>query len=307
MKRKNMILLLLCFCFLFPASVIHGAEIVGQAVYSDITAYINGLPIPSYNIDGYTAIVAEDLEQYGFRVYYYDEWRRLEIECSTMDDTEITADYQPEKNNKPGSFAANVYATDITTSVNGVDVPSYNIGGKTLIFMDSLASYGDVVWFPEERKICFTYVPSWEITIPDDYDSDTSESISDFTLELTKNADGSFNITGKNRPYLTFITFEWSKSSGLSFQFSLYMNVNNQTAELHRLLNSILNRDREGNDIKAETNTANEHMKIWINEEPVAIKFVQGFGGNGHSDFRFYLDKEIRSIEEIQSIQIECK
>ena len=40
---------------------------------------------------------------------------------------------------------------------------AYNIGGKTMIFIDDLYEYGNVIWNEYERKIGFYYVPIWSI------------------------------------------------------------------------------------------------------------------------------------------------
>ncbi len=306
MKKRSIFLLLFCFCIILFNFTVYAAKITGKAVNTDIVAYVNGLPIKSYNIDGKTAIIAEDLKQYGFRVNYFDEYRLLQIEYVEGDNTEITASYTPEQNRKPiGSFLANIYETDIIVKINNTEVPSYNIGGQTLIFIDSLEIYGDVVWDSEERKVYFTYVPNWTLKVPEDNESDTSANISEFTLELIRDETGEFIITGKNRQYITYVSLSGGKGDTV-FQFSLYQNVNLQTEELSRLLNQMLNTDK-GEWITNDMDFANEHMKIVINGDPVSIIKIDGGGGNGHSDYRFTLNKEFRTVEEIQSIQIECK
>ena len=42
--------------------------ISGKVLKSDIRAYINGAPVMTYNIDGYTGVIAEELRNYGFDV-----------------------------------------------------------------------------------------------------------------------------------------------------------------------------------------------------------------------------------------------
>lgn len=121
-------MLFLCFCFLFPNLTAYAATITGQAVTTDIVAYINDLPIPFYNVNGKTAIVAEDLAQYGSSVNYSNSQRLLEVYYLEPNDKKITANYTPPKNTKPiGSFVSHVYATNIVTEVDGEIVPSYNI------------------------------------------------------------------------------------------------------------------------------------------------------------------------------------
>ena len=212
----------------------------------------------------------------------------LRIDCLEDDSIEITADYVPERNTKPiDAFLANIYETDIVTQLDGKIVPLYNMGGETLILIDSFDTYGDVVWYPEERKIYFTYVPYWKLELPNDYKSDTSSNISDFTLELTRAETGEFVIGGENAQYITFVFFSVGKGN-MNFQFSLYQNVNLQTEGLSKLLGKMLNNDR-GEWITDNVEFANEHMKIVINREQIPIISVTGGGGNAHSNYLFYV------------------
>ena len=79
--KKNLI----CICLLLMISMVvispvaAQGEIVGSYVNTDIVAYINGYPINSYNINGWTGIVAEDLSNYGFNVYWQPEERTLSV------------------------------------------------------------------------------------------------------------------------------------------------------------------------------------------------------------------------------------
>ena len=51
----------------------------------------------------------------------------------------------------PGTEIGKVYATDIVTYLDGMPMPSYNIGGKTAILVRDLAPYGfEVEWDPEQ-------------------------------------------------------------------------------------------------------------------------------------------------------------
>ncbi|NDO45335.1 hypothetical protein [Clostridium sp. MD294] len=245
--KKLVSCIVLVFCIMMSDSIVFAktGDIVGKAVNTDIVAYINGLPIRSYNINGYTGIVAEDLEKYGFDVWYSDSERTLRIEYDIASPNEITADYIPSKNTKAiGSFAANIYETDIITRLiygadrdeksyntgsrvilevlsltdeESIDVNAYNIGGQTIILMDDLEYYGDVTWYPEERKICFDYVSpptstSWSLKVKENYDEDISKDISDFVIEFKKNENDGFDITEKNIQYFTGFTVTWSQS-----------------------------------------------------------------------------------------------
>ena len=51
----------------------------------------------------------------------------------------------------PGTEIGKVYATDIVTYLDGMPMPSYNIGGKTAILVRDLAPYGfEVEWDSEK-------------------------------------------------------------------------------------------------------------------------------------------------------------
>ena len=50
-------------------------DVVDHVLHTDIVTYINGLPIRSYNIKGYTAVIVEELKDYGFYVVWYEPKR----------------------------------------------------------------------------------------------------------------------------------------------------------------------------------------------------------------------------------------
>lgn len=85
--------MLLILSLLCLSGTIASAEHSKYTLHTDILAYINGAPIRSFNINGFTGIVAEDLLQYGFGVYYDDVARILEI---IMLNNKITSNYVPE-------------------------------------------------------------------------------------------------------------------------------------------------------------------------------------------------------------------
>ncbi len=292
--KKLISCIVFAFCIMMSSSVVFAktGDIVGKAVNTDIIAYINGLPIPSYNINGYTGIVVEDLKKYGFDVWYSDSERVLRVEYDIASPNEVTSDYVPQKNTKAiGSFAANIYETDIIARIfygadrdeksydagnrvilevlsqtddESIDVNIYNIGGKSIILMDDLEYYGDVTWYPEERKICLDYVlpptrTSWNLKLKRKEDRDVSKDISDFAVEFKRTGNNKFDTTENNMQYLTDFTVKWNKDndSKLMFGFQLEMNVMFQTEELHSMLNKMLNQDREGNKVQEGTDFVN--------------------------------------------------
>ncbi|UQZ85261.1 hypothetical protein SK3146_04550 [Paenibacillus konkukensis] len=130
---------------------------IGTVLTTDIKADIHGEVIPSMNIDGYTAIAAEDLRRYGFDVAWIPKYRRVEIT------------YTPGKPISPledslrdavsiGEKIGDVLSTDIRVYYFGQPIPSYNIEGRTAISLNDLSSFGQVEWKEQDRKL--SYIPS---------------------------------------------------------------------------------------------------------------------------------------------------
>ena len=149
-----------------PSSAAGTGRAVDWALYTDITAQINGHPLRSYNVNGSTAVVAEDLRGYGFQVLWDAEDRTLSVERAA-DSTGCPAlpaswpDYTPPALTQPvGTRAQPILSTDIDTYVAGQYVRSCNIGGETLICFSDLAPYG-AVSFDEDSRTA-------ELTLGDD-------------------------------------------------------------------------------------------------------------------------------------------
>lgn len=145
----------------------------GDLLETDISTYINGCQINSYNVNGYTAIIAEDLTKYGFSVAWNNVARTLTITRS--ENNEFSGELLFGKENiNVGKKTGTAYHTDIRTFVNGVTVLSYNIGGKTAIFTDALKLFGDVRFDSNSRSVFCTIEgltykkPMVTITDPDD-------------------------------------------------------------------------------------------------------------------------------------------
>jgi len=302
--RKKLFSLLLILSLICLSGNVANAEHAKYTLNTDIVAYIDGAPIRSFNIDGFTGIVAEDLIWYGFGVYYDDDSRTLEI---IRLNNKITSNYVPEISSVPvGSKDKRIYDTDIKTYVEGVCVPSFNIGGETIIFIDDLACYGEIVWNPNERKICYNYMESWMLDLYEtNYESDLTKEINSFTLNWQKSSDGCLS-DGENLDYLDYIRLYYDWQNGISFGFSLYQRTLFQTADLGDFLYQMVTTGCDGEVLCENADKANEHIKIYINdEEQKIVKASQG-KGNGHRDYRFYLDAKIAK-EDIKKLSVVCK
>ena len=157
---KSIISLILCLSMLLALGVYASAakigDVVGNTVYTDIVAKINGYDIESFNINGTTAIVVEDLRNYGCTVQWDETNRSLSVTRANV--SWVTSYYEATSINKSmlGKKAYNVLYTDIRTYINGVYVPSYNIGGRTIIDIEYLNNgIGTTYWDAQNRIIHF--------------------------------------------------------------------------------------------------------------------------------------------------------
>ena len=302
MKKILSVLLSFLTCFVVTNCV--SADFSKYTLHTDIVAYINGAAVRSFNIDGFTGVVAEDLIQYGFGVYYDDSVRTLEI---IRLNNKITSTYVPEAPTAPvGSKNREIYDTDIKTYVNGNLVQSFNIGGETIIFIDELLCYGKVVWHPEERKICYNYVDSWWINLHEtSRESDLSQPVNSFELNWQKTPEG-YVSEGENLDYLDYLRLNYNWQEGVNFGFSLYQRVLFQTEELSNMLRETVTVRYDGELLGENADKANEHIKIYINDEQQKITKVSQGKGNGHIDYYFHLDTDIAK-EDITKVTVICK
>ena len=79
------------------------------------------------------------------------------------------------------------------------------------------------------------------------------------------------------------------------------------TATLHELKNTVgKGHGQSGGKSVPVADKANEHIKIYINDEEQKIVKVSQGKGNGHRDYRFYLDAKIAK-EDIKKLSVVCK
>ncbi len=305
--KKAVFMLTFLFLMFFNAMVSDAAEVL----YSDIKAYVDGVPIRSYNIDGYTGIVAEDLRDYGFCVDWLEQERELYV--YKEDNKEITAAYAFENTPyKSGTHAAYVYETDIKTYVAGDEIKAYNIGGYTVILIDELSVYGDVLWDENKREISFSYRKPWSVTLHTPKEgfnhqnngSYFSDTIKSFSGEFVKNNDNIFIKSGENLEHISWIVLSYDKRfGGLRIGFSMIAHHLLADYELSSLCSDMVTINYDGTRLKENAYLANEHVKIYINGDLVKIKDVKMGKGNNHQDYDFILDADINE-QDILNISI---
>jgi len=161
------------------------------------------------------------------------------------------------------------------------------------------------VWHPEERKICYDYVESWMIDLHEtNRESDLQHQIDSFALNWQKTPEG-WTSEGENLDYLDYIRIYYDWHEGISFGFSLYQRTLFQTEGLKNILHQTVTERYDGEEIRENADKANEYIKIYINDQEQRIVKVSQGKGNGHIDYRFYLDADI-DRDDIMKLSVVC-
>ena len=157
---KKLLSLVVVLIVLVPALSCNAAngDIAGSIYYTDIKTTMYSAPINALNIGGRTVIDAEALNwHYGFDVYWLADERKLDITDKGGIFVSLQAaagETLEEMKGKPGDVAGKFYYTDIKAYLNGREIESYNIGGRTFIVAENMRDYGyDVVWNEEHRTL----------------------------------------------------------------------------------------------------------------------------------------------------------
>ena len=133
-----MILVMLISAYVMPSNAKTG-DVIGEVVYTDISAYINHYPISAYAYDGGMVVVAEDLNNYGFNVTYDDASRSLSI-MPDYDKSIIGMSPVYKNALKAGSHFADALSSDINVYFNGTWVNSCAINGYMMVKLEDLTS-----------------------------------------------------------------------------------------------------------------------------------------------------------------------
>ena len=141
------VLMLSCFSMAVSAKV---GDVIGQALHTDIVAYINHYAIPSYAVNGQSVIVAEDLRNFGFDVTWDGYSRTLTI---SRNGSPWVTPMDFKKDSAFGKKFTNILQTDIKVYANGKQIKSYAMNGYTMIPMEELTMFGEVYWVANERAI----------------------------------------------------------------------------------------------------------------------------------------------------------
>ncbi len=131
-------------------------DVIGTVLSTDIVTYIESVPVTSYNIDGRTAIIAEQMRSFGLDVYFDEYTRTLSISKGSGEITPPAL--KEEESSLPvGTPVGNVLFTDITTNFEGAPITSFNIGGLTCVYATDFAKfYGSCIWDENARTVNIT-------------------------------------------------------------------------------------------------------------------------------------------------------
>ena len=205
MKRICVICLAFGALFMSLCAMPVYAGVIGEVITTDIVTYIDEQPIPSYNINDYTYVIAEELAHYGFDVYWRAAERKLEIyekggeiPCCYPDAEKINLrkDATPK-----GQHAFDVYETDIVTTLNNEPVNAYNVDGQTLIQVDELSRFAYFSYDDTRREVKIDktrYYADWLLSLapPETYEIPEKNMI--YTGSIDKNI---YDSTGEIVPH----------------------------------------------------------------------------------------------------------
>lgn len=158
MKKLSLILVICIMLIMISPIMVSAAKVgdpLGDVLYSDITAYINGHAIPTSVIEGKTLVAVEDLAKYGFDVKWDGTAKTLKVELNKNKEFKPLS-VKKDTTNKPGTFKCKYVYTDIKTYLSGELVESFAVDGVTLIDFDLLGKYGKFQWDGSKREIKLT-------------------------------------------------------------------------------------------------------------------------------------------------------
>ena len=295
------ILLALTAILAVPAFSLNVGDRIGNVLYTDIVAKIDGHPIPAYNVNGYMAVVAEDLRDYGFNVIWDADSRTVLITSQGSPNPDTFPKYVPEPpKGKIGQPAFPVLHTDIVTYVDSRYVESFNIDGHMVIYFRDLRRTGNVEYDNDLRTSFYTRGGEpWSI----------SKSMTSFgggnaraatgtglTAEVLRTRDGTLlnilsdpggsyelQITQKNLRIATYSVPEGDPYFETAFYRAFHelwsMGLPDSMDNYLRYDNSPEQRD-----------AVSSHLLVTLNGE--VVKGDAWFGyGNGHTDLYFDFDR----------------
>lgn len=219
MKKLTAIILAAAMLALAPVSVF--ADVIDWVLYTDIRTYIGGVEITSYNIKGNTAVVVEDLKDYGFKVVWDGDTRTLSVARDA--EASVAGGEVTRTEGEVGARAMEVYSTDIVTYLDGNVTESYNVGGRTIVYVDALAALysSEYYWDPDARTLTMTL--SGSVKAPEPKPETAPAAEKDYVIEngvyVNKAGGFSFPVNGE---YEEGVGSEYGIGGEISSDFMMY-------------------------------------------------------------------------------------
>lgn len=203
--------------FTFSTSFARNGDIIGDIYSTDIKAYINEVPVKSYNIGGKTCIAIEEITK---SCSYNNDYRMLLVYSLTPSDL---ISYE-NNNNVVGKIVGHIYETDIKTYFYNQEITSYNIGGKTAVVIEDLGLPNDyssiggkTTWNPTNRTISLDFL----------YNSVSDSNLNDILVKNNYSLrivdDIATFITSHATPGSFYAEFNDEKYNNTEYIFPIYM------------------------------------------------------------------------------------
>ena len=153
---KKLFYAVMIICMMLGTGVCHGEEILGDAVYTDFTTYINHVPVESYDFNGSTLIVAEDLRAFGFDVWWNEYKQSLTITRNNSTEFGNFPYVIAPSYDEIWQKAFDVTTTNVKVFTEGYQYSSFGgLYGCTLINVEDLTCIDGVTisWHPEVKAL----------------------------------------------------------------------------------------------------------------------------------------------------------
>ncbi len=305
MKRivLTLITLMLLLSLIQPAAALKIGDVVGQVLYTDIVAKIDGHPIRAFNVANHMCVVAEDLRAYGFDVVWYGDERMLTVAPSKTVDPASFPEYVPEPpKGKIGAPAFPILYTDIVTYVEGREVESFNIDGETVICFRDLGKSGVVHYDNSVRTASFTHADPWSVSLSKtDFPRNAGGSPSVLAAVVRTDEVGKPVLTLASDPGGQFELYVSERSLRLAhYTYGIPEGDPYYDTNFYRSFHALTTMGLPDVDANYQhcDNTDEQRaavsacLRVKLNGEPVGGDCFISWG-NGHTDINFNFDKMI--------------
>ena len=316
MKLKKLIIIMFLFITVLSINIYSSND--KYILHSDVKTYLNELPIKAYNFNSKMVIVAEDLKNYGYNVKWNADERTLVISGMTYDRESLPMPYTHEDNiskDKIGTVAHEVLPTDIKTYYGDKLLESFNINGRTVVYIEEFAEktgYIKSKWNETDRTLyvsCAVFIPyeQWSYAFRPDESIEFIADDSGFTLEFANITDGNevnfelINHTGSYKPLEITLSAHTISFDGI---LNGEEETSNPLLDILYLFHNINIRhfERIEKDTPERREKLSEYLKIYINDELITGEISYQQGNNSY--YSNYIFDKPYSIDEIETIKI---